>query len=214
MTFTHLNHVPYAPAMAPTLATRLLSTTDRPALSLQWTSPRAAADRASALGTPLTAASPGPLALARTTAALTTESPPGWITTRVLPTTGEYTFPGTISLPPAAPGAAYTRSIRATAVLPGARPVQVQTNSLFMRDVQVTGDLAGGGAVYIASMDEGGGSFPHMDTNYMFKSTDGGVTWANTYVGTPFPGPGVCSFGLFRRDVYPKRLLLAVRGLG
>ena len=76
-------------------------------------------------------------------------------------------------------------------------PVRVQTNSLFMRDVQITGDLAGGGAAYIASMDEGGGGFPHMDTNYLFKSTDGGSTWANTYVGTPFAGPGVCSSGYF-----------------
>ena len=24
----------------------------------------------------------------------------------------------------------------------------------------------------------------------MFKSTDGGASWANTYTGTPFPGPG------------------------
>ena len=54
-------------------------------------------------------------------------------------------------------------------------PVEVQTNtSFFSRDVQITGDLAGGGTVYIASMDEGGGGFPHNDTNYIYKSTDGG----------------------------------------
>ena len=51
--------------------------------------------------------------------------------------------------------------------------------------------------MYIAGMDEGGGGFPHNNTNYLFKSTDGGVTWTNTYVGTPFPGPGVCSSGYF-----------------
>ena len=76
-------------------------------------------------------------------------------------------------------------------------PVRVQTGSLFIRDVQITGDLAGSGTVYIAGMDEGGGGFPHMDTNYLYKSTDGGATWTNPYVGTPFAGPGVCASGYF-----------------
>jgi hypothetical protein len=77
-------------------------------------------------------------------------------------------------------------------------PVEVQTDtSFFSRDVQITGDLAGGGAVYVAGMDEGGGGFPHNDTNYIYKSTDGGSTWTNTYVGTPFPGPGVTAVGYF-----------------
>ncbi len=72
-------------------------------------------------------------------------------------------------------------------------PVTVFNGATFMRDVQITGDLAGSGAVYIAGMDEGGGGFPHNDTNYIFKSTDGGNTWANTYgPGSPsFQGPGV-----------------------
>jgi hypothetical protein len=39
--------------------------------------------------------------------------------------------------------------------------------------------------------------FPHNDTNLIFKSTDGGNTWANTYTGTPFPGPGVTAVGYF-----------------
>ena len=46
-------------------------------------------------------------------------------------------------------------------------------------------------------MDEGGGGFPHNDTNKIFKSTDGGNTWTNTYTGTAFPGPGVTSSGYF-----------------
>src|SRR6266702_5805802 len=62
--------------------------------------------------------------------------------------------------------------------------------SSFIRDVQITGDPATGD-VYIAGMDEGGGGFPHNDTNYIFKSTDGGNTWANTYTGTSFAAPGV-----------------------
>ena len=57
--------------------------------------------------------------------------------------------------------------------------------------------MAGGGAVYIAGMDEGGGGFPHNDTNLIFKSTDGGNTWSNTYTGPIFPGPGVTSSGYF-----------------
>src|SRR5437763_1510890 len=30
-----------------------------------------------------------------------------------------------------------------------------------------------------------------------FKSTDGGASWANTYTGSPFPGPGVTAVGYF-----------------
>ena len=75
-------------------------------------------------------------------------------------------------------------------------PHQVTSGSPFMRDVQITGDSVTGD-VYIAGMDEGGGGFPHNDTNYIFRSSDGGNTWTNTYVGTPFPGPGVTAVGYF-----------------
>jgi Kelch motif len=57
--------------------------------------------------------------------------------------------------------------------------------------------MSGNGTIYIAGMDEGGGGFPHNDTNLIYKSTDGGATWSNTYTGTPFPGPGVTSAGYF-----------------
>ncbi len=76
-------------------------------------------------------------------------------------------------------------------------PHMVSTQATFVRDVQITGDLAGSGTIYVAGMDEGGGGFPHNDTNLIFKSTDGGNTWSNTYTGTPFPGPGVTSSGYF-----------------
>src|SRR5947207_2036079 len=76
-------------------------------------------------------------------------------------------------------------------------PSMVSTQATFVRDVQITGDLAGSGTIYIAGMDEGGGGFPHNDTNLIFKSTDGGNTWANTYTGTPFQGPGVTAVGYF-----------------
>ena len=75
-------------------------------------------------------------------------------------------------------------------------PIMVSTQNTFIRNVQITGDLATG-EVYITGMDEGGGGFPHNDINYIFKSTDGGNTWTNTYIGTPFPGPGVTAVGYF-----------------
>src|SRR5438105_4090206 len=70
-------------------------------------------------------------------------------------------------------------------------PVTVSNTSTFIRDVQITGDESGNGTIYIAGMDEGGGGFPHNDTNKIFRSTDGGATWTNTYTGSPFAGPGV-----------------------
>ena len=78
----------------------------------------------------------------------------------------------------------------------GTARVLVSNTGTFIRNVQITGDLATGD-VYIAGMDEGGGGFPHNDTNYIFKSTDGGNTWTNTYTGPTFPGPGVGSVGYF-----------------
>ena len=74
-------------------------------------------------------------------------------------------------------------------------PVQV-INSGFIRNVQITGDVTNGN-LYIAGMDEGGGGFPHNDINKIFKSTDGGTTWTNTYTGPAFPGPGVTAVGYF-----------------
>ena len=60
-------------------------------------------------------------------------------------------------------------------------PVQVANGTPFIRNVQITGDLSGNGVVYIAGMDEGGGSFPHNNINHIFKSTNGGVSWTNSY---------------------------------
>ena len=75
--------------------------------------------------------------------------------------------------------------------------IMVSTQNTFIRNVQITGDMAGSGTLYIAGMDEGGGGFPHDDMNLIFKSTDGGATWSNTYTGPSFPGPGVTSAGYF-----------------
>src|SRR5262245_2574719 len=76
-------------------------------------------------------------------------------------------------------------------------PITVINGADFIRNVQITGDMAGSGTLYIAGMDEGGGGFPHNDNNLIFRSTDGGNTWSNTYTGPTFPGPGVTSSGYF-----------------
>src|SRR5438093_7912864 len=46
-------------------------------------------------------------------------------------------------------------------------------------------------------MNDGGGGFPHSNSNLIFRSTDGGNTWSNTYTGPSFPGPGVTAVGYF-----------------
>src|SRR5881392_698673 len=62
-----------------------------------------------------------------------------------------------------------------------------------VRDVQITGDLLTGD-VYVAGMNEMGGGLGNR-ANMIYRSTDGGATWALTYTGPPFAGPGsgLCS---------------------
>ena len=74
---------------------------------------------------------------------------------------------------------------------------QINNGVPFIRDVQITGDLSGNGNVYLAGMNENGGGFPHTDNNLIFKSTNGGVNFTNTYTGPGFPGPGVTASGYF-----------------
>src|SRR5947209_9385613 len=79
-----------------------------------------------------------------------------------------------------------------------------QITTSFIRDVQITGDLATG-VVYIAAMNEGGGGFPDNDNNLFYRSTDGGTTWTNTYTGPIFPGPGVvaCTANTYFACMFP-----------
>ena len=84
-------------------------------------------------------------------------------------------------------------------------PVAVSNTSTFIRDVQITGDLSGNGTIYIAGMDEGGGGFPHNNINHIYKSTDGGNTWTNTYTGPSFAGPGVASHPVTSPACLPTR---------
>ncbi len=77
-------------------------------------------------------------------------------------------------------------------------------NGSFIRDVQITGDVQGSGRVYVATMNEGSGGFANRQ-NVVYRSTDGGTTWANSTTGSAFAAPGrslcsasnyfVCMFG-------------------
>src|SRR5205807_3452622 len=59
-----------------------------------------------------------------------------------------------------------------------------QVTTTFFRNVQMTGDKVTG-AVYIAGMDEGGGGCGTTRSNKIYRSTDGGAPWTNTYAGPP-----------------------------
>jgi hypothetical protein len=72
---------------------------------------------------------------------------------------------------------------------------QITSGTPFIRNVQITGDLATG-AVYIAGMEEGGGGLTNR-SNRIYRSTDGGNSWTNTYIGPTFPGPGRGASGYF-----------------
>jgi hypothetical protein len=65
----------------------------------------------------------------------------------------------------------------------------------FIRNVQITGDKVTG-VVYIAGMDEMGGGLTNR-ANKIFRSTDGGNSWTNTYTGPTFAGPGRSGSGFF-----------------
>src|SRR6476646_789899 len=77
----------------------------------------------------------------------------------------------------------------------------VSVTSSFIRNVQITGDKVTGD-LYIAGMDEnaGNGCTSGCGTtrnNKLYRSTDGGATWTNTYTGPAFVGPCRGSSGFF-----------------
>jgi len=71
-----------------------------------------------------------------------------------------------------------------------------QVTTTFFRNIQITGDKVTG-AVYIAGMDEGGGGCGTTRSNKIYRSTDGGATWTNTYAGPMFIGPCRSASGYF-----------------
>ena len=75
-------------------------------------------------------------------------------------------------------------------------PLPGTGSSPFIRNVQITGDLVTGD-LYLAGMNEGSGAFNGPRNNLVFRSTDGGATWTNTYTGPTFNGPGRCQSGYF-----------------
>ncbi len=65
---------------------------------------------------------------------------------------------------------------------------QLAPASPFIRDVQITGDSATG-TLYVAGMNENGGGLANRN-NKIYKSTNGGTTWTNTYTGPSIAAPG------------------------
>jgi len=75
-------------------------------------------------------------------------------------------------------------------------PVNLNNGTPFIRNIQFTGDQQGSGKVYVAGMDEGGGGLTNR-INHMYRSTDGGGTWADSVMGAAFQGPGRSTSGYF-----------------
>jgi hypothetical protein len=80
--------------------------------------------------------------------------------------------------------------------------LSIPSGASFIRDVQITGDYANGD-VYVAGMDESNGSgctagCGSTRRNVIYRSTDGGATFTNTYVSpTAFVGPCRSNSGYF-----------------
>jgi hypothetical protein len=72
----------------------------------------------------------------------------------------------------------------------------ISVNPGFVRDVQISGDKVTGD-VYIAAMNENGGNANFNRNNLIYRSTDGGDTWTNTYTGPTFSGPHRTNSGYF-----------------
>src|SRR5438477_4680789 len=93
----------------------------------------------------------------------------------------------------------------------------VNVNNTFIRNVQITADKVTGD-VYIAGMDENGGNgcvsgCGSNRNNKIYRSTDGGVTYTNTYTGPSFVGPCRSASGFFC-DMYDNPAYLRHMGWG
>ena len=72
----------------------------------------------------------------------------------------------------------------------------ISVNPGFVRDIQITADKVTGD-VYLAAMNENGGNSNFNRNNLMYRSTDGGNTWTNTYTGPTFTGAHRTNSGYF-----------------
>src|SRR5262249_24633872 len=77
----------------------------------------------------------------------------------------------------------------------------IPAGAVFVRDVQITVDKVTGD-VYVAGMDENSGNgcgsgCGSNRRNIVYRSTDGGVTFTNTFTGPTFVGPCRSSSGFF-----------------
>ena len=84
-----------------------------------------------------------------------------------------------------------------------------QISTSFVRDVQITVDRTTG-TVFLAGMNEMNGGLTSR-SNLIYRSTDGGNTWTNTYTGPSFTAPGrttcpntyfACMFGTSSSNGY------------
>jgi hypothetical protein len=70
--------------------------------------------------------------------------------------------------------------------------------SSFRRNVQLTGSPGSDGTVFSVGQNESGGGVGNTgQQNYMYRSTDGGVTWTSTTMGPTFTIAGSQSCGYF-----------------
>src|SRR5438552_4927281 len=72
----------------------------------------------------------------------------------------------------------------------------ISVNPGFVRDIQITADKVTGD-VYLAAMNENGGNSNFNRNNLIYRSTDGGNTWTNTYTGPTFTGAHRTNSGYF-----------------
>ncbi len=73
-------------------------------------------------------------------------------------------------------------------------PVAITTN--LIRNVQITGSPNSDGTVILAGMNEGGGGFANR-INIIYRSTDGGASFTQSYSSPPFYPPGRAASGYF-----------------
>src|SRR5207248_10231419 len=77
-------------------------------------------------------------------------------------------------------------------------PIALDITGTFIRDGQVTGSPNGDGTVFVSGHTES-----TTDTTYMFRSTAGGLTWAQLTVNTYTPAGSTAVAGCSFRAIAP-----------